>query len=626
MKKLKLISVLLVLTLALTSFPFFAIADNAENSDITIENFDGNTSVITENSREHVSISEDYAESGTKSLKLSTAGMTLEEYTNVEDYYWTAEINPTNKNADNANYMRFWVKNTTGKQLKLDFVPSNGTQLNTSNAPYYFKNSVGDVWTKNAQANSDYYSRGVMLIPADFTGYVYVPKTSYKNFSINGQMRIFVDVRDLQNGALYIDSISFTDSLPTLNLHVNFDTVGDYTLTTGDGVEITDKYSYSGSNSLKFTEDQILNLDKDYKYAKIENFNLIDTTGTGIKMWINNTASNAVYLTAANTSENKMKSDMGCYLEDDSGNVFTNTVVNSGYYDYYAIQIPANFKGWLYLRFGNFSNANLFTELRLFVRQTDLKTGALYIDSIRKFFEIPTSNLCENFDYNTNITDKTYAGYATISNDYSKSGENSLKLTSENVTYDKSYWSVDIVPSYNPAVGDGIRLWLKNTTGNNIKLDIAPDSNTQLKTGSVSYLTEDGKNFFLSRTKPNTDNYSRGIIIIPADFEGFVYIPFASFSAYNLSCFRIQLDKDDVAKGALYVDSISYYSGYVHNVEHMSGDCNYDGVVDIRDLVKLDNYLDGNDYYIDIDAADLNGSYTVNVDDMTALRNKLLGN
>lgn len=627
MKKIKLASILLAITLALTAVPFFATADNAESADITIENFDGADSVITASSKQHASISEEYAESGTKSLKLSAQGIDL---STITTYYWTAEINPTNKNSGDKQYMRFWLKNTTGNMLKLDFAPNNG-RMNSSNAPYYLENSVGDVWTKNAFSNSEYYSRGTMRIPAGFTGYVYIPKDSFSYATITTQMRFITDVRELTTGALYIDSISFTDNLPALNLHVNFDD-GEFNFinkTNPDaGIGITDEYSYSAGKSLKFGSDQtaVADAHKGYCSANLQNLRLVNSEGEGIALWVNNTADNDVHITAGLSGTNGFTKSVSCYLEDNAGDISVVSTVDSGYYGYRAVKLPANFEGRLYIPFEAFaSGSSNFSEIRLFVRQADL-TGALYADSVVKYFETPTANLCENFDYNGTgykIENKTVDGFAAVSSYCSNSGKNSLKLTAQNITHNNAFWTVDITTSYKPTAGDGLKLWVKNSTGNSVKFDIAPNNSTALKVGSISYLTKDGKNFFLSRAKQNTDNYDRGVIIIPAGFEGFVYIPLESFNkSYSLSYFRIQLDKTELANGALYVDSIGYYSGYEHNVA--KGDCNYDGTVDIRDLVKLNDYIAGTDPYADFDAADVDTDYKVNADDISALRKKLL--
>lgn len=59
--------------------------------------------------------------------------------------------------------------------------------------------------------------------------------------------------------------------------------------------------------------------------------------------------------------------------------------------------------------------------------------------------------------------------------------------------------------------------------------------------------------------------------------------------------------------------------------DYVAGDANSDGVTDIKDLVRLKKHLAQTEYNINKLAANINGDYYLNSEDLTSLRRILLG-
>ena len=575
------------------------------------------------------SISNEYSQHGQYSWKISTEGSTADE--NNKNHVGT-RVSLNNKIPKDKN-IKLWVKNTSSADVKVDFRTCDGGKLNEG-AAYYLEDNVGSVKKETTVCNEEFWGRYALVIPRNFEGWLYIPNSS---IFLPTDDFIYLSVRydALKEGALYIDSIQSYSAAPAENFIENFDYGTTIPDTWTPYASVSDDYYHSGKNSLKVTtaghevstEDILANyLEVFLIDNSISTMVKPDTNKTGFRMWIRNTVNSSVKLAVWTNGSNNMKPDATYYLQDDIGAVQSGTPVDTNFYGKRAVTLPANFEGWLYLPQSSFSEAG--PDIRMVVHKSAINTGAIYIDSIQNYSGNPQVDLLENFDYNTNIITPDGIDIAEISTDYAVSGKNSLKISSQGMqlqgSYVGNYYYISVLPS-STAKGDtisGYKLWLKNTAGNDIKLDVRTVDTNQLRVDSPYYLVSTAGNTAGNKIVGNTEFYGRGMVRIPNDFEGWLYIPDDSFSNKNMDRVRFDVNPLEVKNGALYIDSIMTYTG---NPAVLPYDANNDGVVDIRDLVRIKKYMADKNIFISFFAADSNGDSSLDTIDLVSLRKILLG-
>lgn len=337
---------------------------------------------------------------------------------------------------------------------------------------------------------------------------------------------------------------------------------------------ITKEYANDGVQSLKLTT-----AGKDLTGVAVKNnYYTVDLKITGaVKdgfsgycLWLKNTAGADLKTDIRTHSGDSMKNGSVYYLSESEGKTSAGSArVNSDFYNRAAVIIPKDFEGYIYIPFSSFNSAAV-NQLRICLSPHSLQNGALYIDSVGLYAgEIQIDDI-QNFDslneasLLSEIRDDN--GMASLSEEYCESENKSLKITSGGKDLTgltvKDYWTVDVYFK-NAVMGNtlGIKLWLKNTTGNDLKLDVRTNSGDSMKQKSLYYCDNFTKNISSAfYTFVNNDFYKRNAVLIPADFEGWLYLPFDSFKTPTLNQLRICIPALSVSSGALYLDSISLFA------------------------------------------------------------------
>lgn len=571
-KLLKIFSITLAVALLASVVPAFSIsAEETETvlTDLLIEDFDAlnssNISSVVTNQSGYVSLSDSVAQSGNQSLCITSAEMDTGNAT--EETYGAFDITfPTAGDIiKEKGYggLKLWFNNTTGKDLTVDIRTHNGDMTLPSRA-YYLTEKSGTTFACKAVTNSNFYSRGAVVLKKDFEGWVYIPYSSFQSATYE-KIRISVAALQVNSGALYLDSIYAYEKLPDEIVYESFEN-GFYKAEIEAISTISDEYSQDGNYSWKLsTAGFEAGKDKDYVRSRVYLNNTIPD-GKNIKMWVKNTSSADVKIDFRTNNGDGLKSAV-YYLEDDKGSVKSlTTVYNAEYWNRYALVIPQNFEGWLYVPFSSLKSPNN-AFIYLAVRYDALQSAALYIDSIQSYSAAPTVNFIENFDYGTTIPETWI--YASISDEYAHSGGKSLKLTTAgesvssediNENYFMYIFSTSWVTTFtSPDTSKtGFRMWLKNATGAKVKMGVWTNGSNNMKNSS-SYYLQDDTGAVIGGTAVTTNYYSKCGPVIPADFEGWLYLPYSSFSDTG-SEIRIAIHKNAVNTGEIYIDSIQNYT------------------------------------------------------------------
>lgn len=605
--KMKILSIILTFALLLGTVPYFtatasdATANGSQKTVVSvIENFDNGTEFADNalNSREYIKLSNKVSISGDTSLMFSTADATTEIPTeDISANYLTCflgsdRVNTTKAPDTTKTGIRMWVKNTATNTVKI-VVWTNGENELIQGMTYYLQDKAGAVTSKTVKL-SGFNNKRYVEAPAGFEGWIYIEYTSF-NQQNHTQVRLAVHQNDVSTGALYIDSVQSYDGTPEVSSIQNFDygtalKVSDGKLVNSKNeiiannssyISLSGDYFYTGGNSVKFSSVGETGLDEtESKYAnymtffveRTDGFTAIDTSKTGIKMWVKNEATADIKMPMWQTGTASDSSIISgtYYLEDAAGGVASKTTVsllNGADLGSHAISIPAGFEGWIYIPHTTFKKLDSY--LRLGLLKSSVNTGALYIDSVMNYEGNPVPNIVQSFDNGTTITNQSSIGaYVSLSTDYSNSGDTSIKLSTEGKEYTASSWVTclmqnDRISNWGTLKDEtktGFRMWVKNTTGNDVLLPVWTTTENRLSQGAQYFLQDASGKFTKCTVGAAISTFSnKRPLTIPKDYEGWVYIRYDSYESVG-NTVRFAAQAEAVSKGAIYVDSIQTFT------------------------------------------------------------------
>lgn len=565
------LSVLLLIVSAYT-------ASATKNPDSLLQDFEGiDQSGISAVLKDHngiAFITNEYANDGVQSLKLTSAGKDLTGFVAKNNYY-TVDLLFSGAVKDGFSGFFIWLKNTTGSDLKTDIRTHSGDSMK-SGAVYYLSESEGKTSAGSARVNADFYNRAATVIPKDFEGIMYIPFGSFNSAALN-QLRICLNPCLLQSGALYIDSVGLYSGEIQIDDIQNFDNLNSTSLLSEikdiNGIAtLSEEYSESGNKSLKLSsygKDLSALTEKDYWTVDIYLKNAVIGDTAGIKVWLKNTTGSALKLDIRTNSGDSMKTKSIYYCEDFNKNISSAfyTFTNSDFYGRSDILLPADFEGWLYIPFDSFKTPTL-NQLRICLSALSVQNGALYFDSISLFAQTPALNVLADFDsldssgFASTVKDKN--GFTYLSTDYSESGDKSLKIYTSDEKSEgldsNIYMSFDVaLPKTDTSNFLGFKMWIKNTAENEVTFDFRTHAGDVMKSKSDYYLTDTDGVTKVYQANSNRDFYNRPSVKIPAGFEGYLSIPFISFSSSAPTNMRISFCPFEFLEKAVYIDTISLF-------------------------------------------------------------------
>lgn len=561
----KFISFILAMLLVFSTIPAVADTYQETENELVLENFDilnsNNFSEVVTNTSGYASLSDEYSETGRYSLKISSAGQDISGADKT--VYGSFDISLPAVGSiiteRNLSGIKFWLKNPSGNDIILDVRTHAGDRL-VPGRSFYIADKSGTTAAGKTFENTDFYKRGAITVPKDFEGFVYLPYTSFESIDYS-KLRFSVCPLSIHESALYLDSISAYAALPEEIVYESFED-GSYSAVLEINSSVSEDCAYHGSYSLKLSTAGITEgIDKDYVRSRISLSNPLPSNAN-LKMWLKNTSSKPLKLDLRTNAGDGLKSNAVYYLEDGTGAVKSfKTLVNTEFYSRSAVIIPAGFEGFIYLPYSVFTAPN-HQFIQISVKYDALWDGALYIDGIQNYISAPEISLIENFDYGDY---KLQTNGAEVTKETAFSGDSSLKLFTDGGASDEekpeNYLLATVTPSggFSIASGSGIKLWVKNNSGNDLKFGIWTNGSDKLKVGADYYLTDYSGAAVKRSTVNNNGFYSHGNTVIPAGFEGWLLIPYTSFSSLSSAFIRMSVHMNAVSSGALYVDSIGNY-------------------------------------------------------------------
>lgn len=234
------------------------------------------------------------------------------------------------------------------------------------------------------------------------------------------------------------------------------------------------------------------------------------------------------------------------------------------------IEVPSGFTGYIYLPFSSTTRANqkaTFSRVRLFVGANAGSTQTLYLESIDYY------STAVDFS-NAFTTDYGFDAFSTIPANNATSGYVSLGFSHEN--YDglsgkalkadykkiegKAYTQLRLNGLWGKVYNStayGMRFWVKNPQKDNVTVKLQfGDSYKGCRVNSAYYLKNiDGETIRYTTTKATDENI--GCITLPANFEGYVYLPYLLASSVTTS--HLILSPKIADEITLYYDSFSSF-------------------------------------------------------------------
>ncbi len=308
---------------------------------------------------------------------------------------------------DSADGISFWVKNHHDMDIKISIMVNDGDKNLTKEAPYYIK-ADGDeaytAYTVSSPSLLDNGARTAIVIPANFTGKVYLP------YTLSSEMK---------NGVLDLH-VCETDGVSTIILNFdnfrnyNFEEIGTLTTTTFDNLTSLDSvmWNYSGNTELS-TEDTDGGVGNSVK-AKISSTaavghrfkNLAPATDVatydgrlGYRFWLSNPNDFDVNA-STQFFDGYQRSLVGreYYLIYENGGSLVKKfqALHPTDAEVGCITIPANFRGYVYIpnnsiyNIANFpaSNINAWMFVIAFLQAEN--DGYVYLDSYGMYAKEPT--------------------------------------------------------------------------------------------------------------------------------------------------------------------------------------------------------------------------------------------
>lgn len=264
------------------------------------------------------------------------------------------------------------------------------------------------------------------------------------------------------------------------------------------------------------------------------------------------------------------------YLQSASGTTVHN-YVTSAYNDTHGyIDLPAGFKGWLYVPFG--TRAYEYNRIRMFFDGKETDT-TVYISRMEYYHNAlaEAKQLDRTFDTavtldTTYFNDRTTNTTATLTTEY-RDGDygQALKVT------DASGFLrfVSLCAKLASDTASGIKFWVKNPQDSSAEITVMA-GDKDIAGGAAYYLQPEGKAPYIVKTVSSTAESGRKSIIIPASFTGYVYLPYtAKTSTCDLKTGNLQL----ILKASSALGKTLYFDSF----------CNYDfSSFDTVDLANFD--------------------------------------
>jgi len=256
-----------------------------------------------------------------------------------------------------------------------------------------------------------------------------------------------------------------------------------------------------------------------------------------------------------------------------------------------AMELPANFEGWVYYSLDAYTNAqreevNAPTRFQIadFYSASNTVGRKIYFDSFYAYKTAPT-NIIEDFDgsltgeatvaQGSDTATVNCDSTGTINTDlaHSESGK-SFKLDISAASISNKWFTLNQMGLINTTILDedaGIKFWVTYTGTTPVNICLSPYDTTL---GQQEFGFGSGKNYYLEFATDgltlmypltqSTRNASAGTVALPAGFEGWVYLPFKALINNNLKeLYRIQFadiyTTDAEAGRALYFDSVQLY-------------------------------------------------------------------
>ncbi len=308
---------------------------------------------------------------------------------------------------NSADGLSFWVKNHHNMDVKISIMVNDGNKNITKGAPYYIKADGGEAYTAYTVSSPtllDNGTRTAIVIPANFTGRVYLP------YSLSSEMK--TGVLDLH--------VCETDGVSTVIFNFdnfrnyNFEEIGTLTTTTFDNLTNLDgvMWNYAGNTELS-TEDTYGGVGNSVK-AKVSSTaavghrfkNLAPSTDIatydgrlGYRFWVSNPNDFDV-----NASTQFFEGYQRCYVGREYYLIYENggslvkkfQALHPTDSEVGCIIIPANFRGYVYIPAENIHNSANYpvTDINAWMFVIALlqaeNDGFVYIDSYGIYTEEPT--------------------------------------------------------------------------------------------------------------------------------------------------------------------------------------------------------------------------------------------
>lgn len=550
-----------------------------------------------------------------------------------------------NINSKSSLGIRYYIKATGGSGFTRFLFKCETTEHRPikPSAGYYLVKPDGTV-AKSGASNDE---AGLITIPTDFEGYVYIPFNSLYPTDISNLWRVWINpiIEDAVGKNLYIGNIELYKETPVKKGIENFDfynNTADFnndittTVTTKNAEYAIDSSVKDGKsgNSLKLLTGQ--KIDELLEVRTFLNSSYNYTEYDGFKFWIKSTGGAAgnttdIMLQTDSVGRDSFRVGAAYYLDDGKGEMelkFTKNDFGSqeGY-----ISITQGFEGYVYVPFKSAHSSLVVDKLNAIyfkILTADESGRTLYLDSIDCYklsesnipgaiWKADTPGMIYGFERADTLTG--YRGYITpgdslmklqICNTVSNHGKNSLKMNytvPEDTEYPKTtYISFSMLDEDGKIVDysgyDGLCFWIKVTQEeklsktNELPMTLQIDSPARGRIyGTKNYYRYDkGKD---QTSVVGLGNFGSGnaAVEVDRDFEGILYVPFEFFTSFDgaiptditkLTKLYLYFMTDSLLGRTVYIDDIKgYKASEITNVDY-PGDPDYNPADDTMLLLN----------------------------------------
>lgn len=548
----------LSLMLIVSAFSVFSFAPSAAAVDISIQDFESGTAdaLTTNLGRPTTRILDTENAAAGNSLKVT--------YEDGTDAWNVIFLTITTSDWTGATYLKFWLKNPNGASAAFDlFVEDDTRHVTTAGSPaYIIPDSTGTATQVSIGINAR------ISVPANFTGYVMVPFTSFSDsasldLSAITALAFCCDAVENYQKSFYFDSFSATNAAPG-SVVVSINTCETAASGHLDGrpgtVEQDTANKIEGTGSVKVTFGEWVQGGpepgngmawNDFWIHKDVGISLTGTSN--VRFWIfnPNDAAMSFGLTIYDSSWHIWRTTAGAaaYIINSETDAITEIALTNGTFNVDAgtgfyVVIP-----YASLSCDNCDEIELGAVQRIVVNcgDTAMKAGKSFnVDDVTadsvdyaSQIELPPlpANQLTGFENDTNAArfvskwdDGALLGLDIVADDHKSEGSQSLKFTIEGlnpngvspagcmfVNFKQKDWS---------GTG-GLAFWVENVNEVGLDFDFFFENTDGIRrlskeANGTCYFLPDGAD----KATQGTFNYR---ILIPAGYRGYVYIPFESF-------------------------------------------------------------------------------------------------